>query len=237
MKLNTILDIDKNNVKFYDYDFVKYDSISKNTGTSWTVGTTSDQLISRKFGSFENKSFYSNYYDYFVITSNDEMIWKLEPETKKIGEYSLKKATTNFGGRNWTAWFSPEIPFQEGPYKFRGLPGLIFELNDDKNDYVYSLVKSINLPETFDTTGFLETHYGTKAIPISLKQYHKIKLDYYNDPMKSLKESLKSGGEVLIDSEKITSLDQLDQKKIYMQETLKKYYNPVELDKAIPYPK
>ena len=72
---------------------------------------------------------------------------------EKVDNYTLQKASTNFGGRNWTAWFNSEIPFQEG-YKFTGLSGLIFEIYDSENIFHYSLIKSLNLPETFDTNNF-----------------------------------------------------------------------------------
>ncbi|MDR2204995.1 MAG: GLPGLI family protein [Flavobacteriaceae bacterium] len=239
-KMNMVLDIDKDFVKFYDYDFIMYDSISKKNGSLTQTNTISDQLILRKRNTFENKSFHDNEFDYFVIESEDEMNWKLEPEIKTVEEYRLQKATTNFGGRHWTAWFCNDIPFQEGPYKFRGLPGLIFELNDDKNDFVYSLIKSINLPKTFDTSHFLETHYGNQPISVTLKQYHKVKLDYYNDPYtktkSELKELLENGGSLTIGGEKIIRPEQLDQKRKQMQQWIKEDYNPIESDKAIPYP-
>ena len=237
MKMNMVLDIDKDYTKFYDYDFLRNDSISKKTGENWQTNTQSDQLILRKTNSSENKAFHDNMFDYFVIDSKDEMKWKIEKETKKNAEYSLQKATTDFGGRKWIAWFCSAIPFHEGPYKFRGLPGLIFELQDDKGDYSYTLSKSINLPETFVTTNFLETHYGNQPVKVTLKQFHKVKLDYYSDPTADMKNALKGGGTVIIGGEKITSQEQLDQKRKYIQESIKKNYNPIELDKAIAYPK
>jgi GLPGLI family protein len=48
----------------------------------------------------------------------------------------LQKAT-NFGGRLWIiAWFNLEIPINEGPYKFRGLSGLIFEIGDSQTQFM-----------------------------------------------------------------------------------------------------
>jgi GLPGLI family protein len=236
-KMNMVLDIDKNNVKFYDYSFLKMDSISRKTGENYQTNTESDQLILRKANTFENKSFHDHGFSYFVIKSKDEMNWKVEPETKTIGEYRLQRASTNFGGRNWTAWFCTEIPFHEGPYKFRGLPGLIFELRDNNDNFVYSLIKSINLPKTFDTADFLETHYGNQPISVSLEQYHKVLLVYYDDTVFEMKEILNNGGTIIMgDNEKITTLEQLDQKRRWLQEMAKKNNNPVELDKAVPYP-
>ena len=48
------------------------------------------------------------------------------------------KAVTEFAGRKWTAWFTEELPFQDGPYKFRGLPGLIVKLEDATQSHVLS---------------------------------------------------------------------------------------------------
>jgi len=237
MKMNMVLDIDKNDTKFYDYDFLKNDSISKKTGENWQYNTQADQLILRKTNSNENKAFHDNMFDYFVIDSKDEIKWNVENDTKKSGGYALQKATTDFGGRKWTAWFCSAIPFHEGPYKFRGLPGLIFELQDDKGDYSYMLSRSINLPETFVTTNFLETHYGNQPLKVTLKQFQKVKLDYYNDPVAELRNNLKNGGTIIVGGEKITTQEQLDQKRKYIQESIKNYYNPLELDKAIAYPK
>lgn len=235
-KINMTLDIDKDYVHFYDYDFLKNDSLRKKDGGNWQTNTRSEQLVLRKRNSFDNKSFYDNMFDYFVIDSKDEMTWKIKSETKKSGEFTLQKAETNFGGRSWEAWFNPGIPFQEGPYKFRGLPGLIFEIRDSKGDYVYSLIKSINLPNTFDTSDFLETHFGKKPVPVTLKQYHKVKQDYYNDPVADMRRLLKGGGTVIIGGDKITSQEQLDQKRIFIQNSIVKNYNPIELNQAIPYP-
>ncbi|MDY3538150.1 GLPGLI family protein [Riemerella anatipestifer] len=235
-KFNMVLDIDKDFVKFYDYKFLEMDSISKKTGENWQTNTMTDQLVLRKLNSNENTTFHDNDFDYFALYSTDKMNWKIEKEIKNLHNYKLQKATTSFGGRNWTAWFSEEIPFQEGPYKFRGLPGLIFELSDETNDFKYSLIKSLNLSVTFDTKNFLETHYGVKPIYITLKQYHKIKIDSYNDPVAEVRKTLKNGGVVNINGQNITSLEELDQKRKFLQEMIKKYYKPIEKNKAIPYP-
>ncbi|MCM1301810.1 MAG: GLPGLI family protein [Bacteroides cellulosilyticus] len=61
-------------------------------------------------------------------------------QTIEIAGYICHKATTSFRGRTWTAWYTPELPFNEGPYKFGGLPGLILKIEDDKNDYTWLLL-------------------------------------------------------------------------------------------------
>lgn len=58
--------------------------------------------------------------------------WIFTEETKKIGEYKVKKATAYLNGETVTAWYSEEIPVSEGPHYYYGLPGLIIEAETDK---------------------------------------------------------------------------------------------------------
>lgn len=60
--------------------------------------------------------------------------WEIQDDTKVIGGYTCQKATTTFGGRHYTAWFTPDIPFSFGPWKLHGLPGLILAAKDDKGE-------------------------------------------------------------------------------------------------------
>ena len=46
---------------------------------------------------------------------------------KSILNFECVMAKTNYHGRNWTVWFSPDIPLQDGPWKLHGLPGIILE--------------------------------------------------------------------------------------------------------------
>ncbi len=234
-KINMVLDIDKNFVRFYDYEFLHVDSLRKKNGENIQVPSESDQLILRKNNSFENKWFHTKGYNYFMITSLDKLDWKVEKENKKVENIILQKASTNFGGRKWTAWYNTEIPFQEGPYKFRGLPGLIFEVYDSENIFHYSMVKSQNLSNTYETNDFLETHYGNKPVTITLEQYHKIELDYYNNIIEILNQYREKGVSIASDSE-LSSKEEIARRRKSLQDNIKKYYLPIEKDKAIPYP-
>lgn len=60
--------------------------------------------------------------------------WKLIDETKPIGNFSCQKAETHFRGRKYTAWYTRSIPLPYGPWKFHGLPGLILEVTDEKEE-------------------------------------------------------------------------------------------------------
>ena len=43
------------------------------------------------------------------------------------------------------AWFAPDLPYSDGPYKFNGLPGLIVKISDTRNQFIFEM-KSVNKP-------------------------------------------------------------------------------------------
>ena len=234
--VNMALDIDPKDTKFYHYENIINDSINKKGGRNYNWNGT--PAVKRNKNSFQNTN-YEMMMDYFSYRTEDKMNWKLGNETKKSGEYTLQKATTDFGGRHWTAWFCKDINIPEGPYKFRGLPGLIFELNDSRNNFIFKLIKSQKLEKTYDTSDFLETFGGKKPLDLKLADMHKMMLQFYNDPMKELREKFDDvpPGTFQVGGKKITSKDQFKDMAKVMQEFIAKNYNPIDLNTAVIYPK
>lgn len=64
--------------------------------------------------------------------------WVLYSDTKIINGIKCQMAATNKYGRRWIAYFSKDYPQSLGPYKFTGLPGLIIELFDTRDDYHFT---------------------------------------------------------------------------------------------------
>lgn len=82
--------------------------------------------------------------DFKVKESLPEMNWVLSndnKEVKKINEYNCNKATLSFRGRNYIAWYTTKIPVSFGPFKFRGLPGLILEIYDVNKEFSWTATK------------------------------------------------------------------------------------------------
>lgn len=78
---------------------------------------------------------------HFKFGDNRKLVWKLHNERRKIQGFNCQRATINLYGREWIAWFTHEIPINDGPYKFYSLPGLIVEIADSKNYYSFQLIK------------------------------------------------------------------------------------------------
>lgn len=102
---------------------------------------------------------------FLIVDSLPDLNWDMGTESKMIGEYLCFKATAvrkvqagggmPFGRNNEnqeekpteytvTAWYTPQIPVNQGPSDYWGLPGLILELHD--NDTVILCSKIIINP-------------------------------------------------------------------------------------------
>ena len=66
--------------------------------------------------------------------------WTLEADTASFLGHSCQKATCRWRGRDYVAWFAPDIPIRRGPWKFGGLPGLILKIHDADCLYVFEAV-------------------------------------------------------------------------------------------------
>lgn len=94
--------------------------------------------------------------------------WTITPEKASISGFNCQKATTDFGGRRYEAWFTSEVPVSEGPYKFNGLPGLIVKVSDTRNHYTFELT-SLQQPKEPAEIVFPARRF----IPTTKKEFNK----------------------------------------------------------------
>ncbi|TDN95678.1 GLPGLI family protein [Salegentibacter sp. 24] len=151
----------------------------------------------------------------------NQFAWKILPESKTIQGYKAQKASTSFAGRNYLAWFTSEIPIDDGPYKFNGLPGLILEISDTENHYNYKL-QSFEKLEDSPTVRIKASNFLKSDKKEVLERIMEYKLNPFavlernNTPEKTIKIGFKEG-----------------QKEKLLRETrekLKKQNNPIELE-------
>ncbi len=145
--------------------------------------------------------------EFLIKDSLTSYSWKLENESKKIGQYTCYKATIvvptessdfrniRFTGnkdektdatkkadsaktkttdftKDWemakektiTAWYTPEIPVNQGPESYWGLPGLILEVNDGKTIILCSKI-------VMNTKEKVEIKPATKGKVLTQKEF------------------------------------------------------------------
>ena len=74
---------------------------------------------------------------YLVEEPMPAIHWKISGDKANFGDLHCQKATCHFKGRDYTAWFCPDLPVRVGPWKLNGLPGVILEAHDAKNEVVF----------------------------------------------------------------------------------------------------
>jgi GLPGLI family protein len=106
----------------------------------------------------------------YVKDSTLHISWDISEEIKRIGIYKVQKANAYFRGRDYTVWFTSQIPLPYGPWKLVGLPGLILEAYDtDKEIYWY--FKNIEYPTKH--SHLLKPMDNPNASWISFEDYKK----------------------------------------------------------------
>lgn len=71
--------------------------------------------------------------------------WTIERQDSVLLGYKCTAATCEYRGRRWTAFYTSELPVSEGPWKLKGLPGLVLYAVDSSGVFSFkaiSIVKS-----------------------------------------------------------------------------------------------
>lgn len=192
----TVLLVGKNKSLFADYYSLMLDSVgtalsaqkenaSKQMGILLPIGkkikfkpwiiinhpSNGHALIQQNFGSSTYR-----YNDSIKIN------WNLSDSSKIINGYKCKKASCSYRGRTYTAWYSPDVPLNAGPYIFNGLPGLIFSINDTNNEFSFNLIGlqqlKIPIPMTIP---------NRNIVPTSRLNFRKIEKNLAENPGEVLK--------------------------------------------------
>lgn len=86
---------------------------------------------------------------FYYHPEHQAIVWNIKNESKEENGYTLMKAEAKFRGKEWEAWFIKDLPIPEGPYLFKGLPGLVYSVTDKAGIYDFQL-KSIKKDPTED---------------------------------------------------------------------------------------
>ncbi|QIG88420.1 GLPGLI family protein [Chryseobacterium sp. POL2] len=233
---NYVLQVEKDKTKFILKDLISNNKILE-SNTKMFYNLPMEQVVSHPRNTDDYINYNVIFQNYYSYPSNDPIVWEIKNDTKEENTYKLQKAITRFGGRQWEAWFIPEIPIMEGPFKFRALPGLIYEVKDNNDNFAYELIEVKKLDTTYDTSNIIETHFGIKPIAITRKKFVQLIVDGYKNPYSEYR-SMKPGTWSINPDQnrKIDNIKDLDIYAKEVQEQTRKKNNPVELSKAIHFP-
>ena len=138
--------------------------------------------------------------------------WELADGERTILGYACRRATCTFRGRNYEAWYAPEIAVSAGPWKFGGLPGLILAIRDDAG--VLDL-EATGVEERVEPIRMTKRNY----MKTSRKKYRELKQKIMTDPIGYLTNN--SNVRMTVKNEDGTPLGPGD---------LLRGYNPIELE-------
>lgn len=135
--------------------------------------------------------------------------WSLINDTIHYNGLVLKKATSKYLGRTWTAYYTENIPVQIAPYSFYGLPGTIVKLHDENNLFAFEL---LNYKNKVDIKNFFETGISFRRKndfeQISNKEMFEYGMYLKNNTAQSL---INSG--VQLDEEQIKKIEENNKRR------------------------
>ena len=90
-------------------------------------------------------------HDYEGYEPTPEIVWTLTDDTLTVGGYLCQQATATHRGVAWTVCYTEEIPSSAGPWRLRGLPGLIVKAESEAHTFCLTELRkeasSITAPE------------------------------------------------------------------------------------------
>lgn len=229
---NMILDFSHSKSIFRSSEDKDSDSILFNTKkvTDYPLGFDNQFYIIKNLDKKKVTKLIQNNTDAYTINIAETVDWKIDAEVEKIGDYSCQKATGNYGGRQWIAFFTSQIPILDGPYIFHGLPGLIVKLYDSHQQYDFSLIQVKNgNSDLYDVR-------SKKSFNINWVKFEKLSKQYYSDPYAEMKSNSASSRKVVFHDEngKVIEPD-FKGWTTSRQNEIKSCNNPIEINHKINY--
>ena len=175
---------------FFSYTRFQLDSLMSTMSPEQRRATMSGNSDRQRTGRFTYELF-KNYPEGQITTTDRIAVsvykyeepyelpeWEILPETKIILGYSCQKATTTFRGRDYIAWFTIDIPISNGPWKFAGLPGLILNVADTRNHYVFEC-SGIETPKEKPPITMRKENY----VRVTKRDFNRVYERFIKDPV------------------------------------------------------
>ena len=148
-----ILQSGREYTKYFGYPIYQVDSVIYRRDIN-KITEQEDNDISNQYGFMgaspyiiliHNRTKKISYYDrvftdHYIYTDSAPIAWQLSTGSLVVCGHYCHKATAHFRGREWTAYYAPDIPVGRGPWKFGGLPGLILRIEDSTGDQRFTAI-------------------------------------------------------------------------------------------------
>ena len=123
----------------------------KNESKDYVEGNFGDPSVIYK--DRNNRIVFSLLYSSYEILNEQKcpFEWTLTEIQDTVLNYPCKQAEVHFAGRDYVAWYTPDIPIPDGPWKFQGLPGLILKVEDREQLFQFEAIGLDVLENAFIT--------------------------------------------------------------------------------------
>ena len=102
--------------------------------------------------------------------------WQLLDGDSIVCGYPCHKATTIFRGRFWTVWYTLDLPYSDGPWKFCGLPGLVLYAYDSEDKFRFNCIgiekgDGHEVKMKMPKSGVIDTYMPERVAEIMMMEY------------------------------------------------------------------
>ena len=102
--------------------------------------------------------------------------WQLLDGDSIVCGYPCHKATTIFRGRIWTVWYTLDLPYSDGPWKFCGLPGLVLYAYDSEDKFRFNCIgiekgDGHEVKMKMPKSGVIDTYMPERVAEIMMLEY------------------------------------------------------------------
>ncbi|MBP3213426.1 MAG: GLPGLI family protein [Bacteroidaceae bacterium] len=92
-------------------------------------------------------------HEYEGYEPTPDIIWTLSEDTITISGYLCQQATATFRGVEWQVYYTEEVPSSAGPWRLRGLPGLIVKAESEAHTFSLAVLRREASPITAPEQG------------------------------------------------------------------------------------
>ena len=165
-------------------------------------------------------------YRYMTHEPLAKVEWELADDTLTINELFCQRAVGKLYGKSWTVWYTEEIPSSAGPWKLRGLPGLIVKAEDKEGIHCFLLYETKNEVRDINSINHPDYHKVNRKNLMMFKKKTLGHPRYVKEPTYYVTDAADEVGEIIMGD--ITYYVGLNSHMMILQKG--HVYQPLELE-------